>query len=106
MRFRISNFLSFTSTPFKGSKLTITYDIAEFPDDGDPSFFSQDNVIEWIGPGVGDQFDPSWITDSIQIDPPEVPGQRRVVNIRWTSYTGTKFGSKPRVMGEAFEPPP
>ena len=91
-----------------GSKYTFTYDVAEFPEDEDidPSFVSQDNVVEWTGPG--DQEDPdgdSWLTDWIEIDPPEVPGDRRVVNIRYTCYTGTKYGVKPQVMGEAFEPP-
>jgi hypothetical protein len=97
-RFRIPN-------THLGSKFTITYDIAEFPEDGDPSFVSEDNVVEWTGPGSGLSTDPSWLTDWIEIDPPEVPGERRVVNIRFTCYTGTKFGSKPQVTGEAFEPP-
>jgi len=91
-----------------GSKFIITYDVAEFPDDEDidPSFVSQDNVVEWTGPG--NQEDPdgdSWLTPWVEIDPPEVPGDRRVVNIRFTCYTGTKYGVKPQVMGEAFEPP-
>jgi hypothetical protein len=94
-------------TTHTGSYFKITYDIAEFPGDGEPSFFSQDNVIEWTGPGTGDQDDPSWIAgDWIEIDPPEVPGERRIVNIRYTCYAGTKFGSKPQVMGEALEIPP
>jgi hypothetical protein len=100
-RFRIPN-------THLGSKFTITYDVAEFPADAevDPSFVSEDNVVEWIGPG--DQEDPdseSWLTPWEEIDPPEVPGERRIVNIRYTCYTGTKYGVKPQVMGEAFEPP-
>lgn len=94
-------------TTHTGSKYTITYDIGEFPDDGDPSFVSQDNVIEWAGPGTGVQSDPSWLTtDWIEIDPPDVAGERRIVNARYTCYTGTKFGSKPQVMGESLEIPP
>jgi len=89
-----------------GSKYYISYDIAEFPEEGDPSFFSEDNVIEWTGPGTGASSDPSWLTDWFEIDPPEVPGERRIVNIRYTCYAGTKFGSKPQVMGEALEIPP
>lgn len=84
----------------------ITYDVAEFPTVGDPSFVSQDNVVEWTGPGTGSSSDPSWLTPWVEIDPPEVPGERRVVNIRYTCYTGTKYGSKPQVMGEALELPP
>ena len=91
-----------------GSKFTITYDVAEFPqdEDVDPFFVSEDNVVEWTGPG--DQEDPegnSWLTPWVEIDPPEESGERRIVNIRYTCYTGAKFGVKPQVMGEAFEPP-
>jgi hypothetical protein len=94
-------------TTHTGSYFKITYDIADFPEDGDPSFISQDNVIEWTGPGTGVQNDPSWLAgDWIEIDPPEVPGERRIVNIRYTCYAGTKFGSKPQVMGESLEIPP
>lgn len=93
-------------TAHTGSKFWITYDIAEFPADGDPSFFSEDNVVEWTGPGTGASSDPSWLTPWVEIDPPEVPGERRIVNIRYTCYTGTRYGAKPQVMGEAFTPPP
>lgn len=93
-------------TTHLGTKFTITYDVGEFPTGGDPSFVSQDNVVEWTGPGTGASSDPSWLTPWVEIDPPEVPGERRVVNIRFTCYTGTKYGSKPQVMGEALELPP
>ena len=89
-----------------GSKFFITYDIGEFPTEGDPSFVSQDNVIEWTGPGTGTQSDPSWFTDWVIVPPPEVAGERRVVNIRYTCYSGTKYGAKPQVMGEVLEIPP
>ena len=90
-----------------GSKFTITYDIAEFPEDGDPFFVSQDNVVEWTGPGTGDQDDPSWLAgDWVELDPPDVPGERRIVNKRFTCYTGTLYGVKPQVFGEALEIPP
>lgn len=98
-RFRIPN-------AHLGSKFTITYDIAEFPEEGDPSFVSQDNVIEWVGPGTGGEDAPSWLTDWVEIDPPEAPGQRRIVNIRYTCYSGAKYGGKPQVMGEGLEIPP
>jgi hypothetical protein len=100
-RFRIPN-------THLGSKFTITYDVAEFPEDEevDPSFVSQDNVVEWTGPG--NQEDPdgdSWLTPWVELNPPEISGERRIVNIRYTCYSGDKFGVKPQVMGEAFEPP-
>lgn len=89
----------------KGSKFFITYDVAEYPDVGDPFFLSQDNVIEWTGPGTGDQFDPSWSTPEIVLDPPTIPGSRTLVNIRYTCYSG-RYGVKPQVMGIALEIPP
>lgn len=88
-----------------GSKFWFTYDIVDFPDDGEPSVVSTDNSLEWVGFGTGDQSDPSWLTAKIDLDPPEVPGERRIVNIRYKCYTGALFGSKPQVMGEAYEIP-
>jgi hypothetical protein len=85
-----------------GSKYYITYDIAEFPDDGAPSLVSEDNVVEWTGPGTGASSDPSWLTDWVVIEPPEVSGERRIVNIRYTCYSGAKYGAKPQLVGEAF----
>jgi hypothetical protein len=102
--YRIIRFRFRIPTSHTGSKFYITYDIAEFPEDGDPSFVSEDNVVEWTGPGTGSSSDPSWLTPWVEIDPPEVPGERRVVNIRYTCYSGTKYGSKPQVIGEAFTP--
>ena len=100
-RFRIPN-------THLGSKFTITYDVAEFPYDVevDPSFVSEDNVVVWTGPG--DQEDPegdSWLTPWVEIAPPEITAECRIVNIRYTCYSGTKYGVRPQVMGEAFEPP-
>jgi hypothetical protein len=85
-----------------GSYFKITYDIAEFPDDGAPSLVSEDNVIEWTGPGTGASSDPSWLTDWVVIEPPETSGERRIVNVRYTCYSGAKYGVKPQIMGEAY----
>lgn len=74
------------------------------PDAPSPSFVSEDNVVEWSGPGTGSRLDPSWFTPWVEIKPPDVPGQRRVVNIRYTCYRGTKYGVKPQTIGEAFVP--
>lgn len=91
-----------------GSYFKITYDIAEFPSDGitPASFVSEDNVIEWFGPGdVGSPSGESWLTPWFAIDPPDQDGERRVVNIRYTCYHGTKYGVKTQVTGESFTPP-
>lgn len=99
LRFRFKIPIIHTGTMFK-----ITYDIAEFPTMGAASFVSEDNTVEWSGPGDPEEPD-DWLTDWVEIAPPEVPGERRIVNIRFTCYTGAKFGVKPQVMGEAFELP-
>ena len=90
-----------------GDYYKITWDVADFPTDDavDPSYVSEDNTVEWIGPGVGAADDPSWLTTWNEIDPPTEPGERRVVNVRFICYHGTKYGSKPQVTGESFEPP-
>jgi len=98
-RFRVSD-------AHTGSYFKFTYDIGEFPDVGDPVFVSVDNVVEWTGPGTGASDDPSWLTDWIELDHPEEDGARRVVNLRYTCYHGTKYGVKPQVTGEALEVEP
>jgi hypothetical protein len=99
-RFRINSL-------FEGSMMLITYDILEDPADPEepPFLFSQDNTIEWNGPGTGDQENDSWYTEYITINPPDNSGSRRIVNIRFISYSGTKYGVKPAVMGEVFTDP-
>lgn len=100
IRFRFQIPITHLGTYFK-----ITYDVAEFPTVGDPSFFSEDNVVEWTGPGTGLESDPSWLTPWAEIEPPTTPGERRVVNVRFICYHGAKFGVKPQVTGEALELP-
>lgn len=106
---RLSNFRFRIPISHTGSYFKVTYDIAEFPHDNGiaPSYVSEDNVVEWIGPGNQEDAEgESWFTPFAAIDPPVEPGERRVVNIRYTCYHGEKFGVKPQVMGEAFEPIP
>jgi len=101
-RFRFKIPSSHTGTFFK-----ITYDIAEFPTDLlVPAFYvSEDNVIEWTGRGdPEDPEDASWLTDWVEMEPPDESGERRVVNIRYTCYRETKYGVKPQITGESFTP--
>lgn len=96
-----------------GSYFKITYDIAEWPYStppaggspvvGDPSFVSQDNVVEWTGPG--DPEDPegeSWLTPWVEVDPPGDSGRRRVVNVRYECRHGVKIPSFPQTTGETL----
>lgn len=98
-------------TDHTGSFFKITYDVADFPsntpyNNGDPDeFVSQDNVVEWTGPG--DQEDPfgeTWLTPWVELDSPPIPGERRVVNIRFICYN-SRYGTKPQITGEGFTPP-
>lgn len=96
---------------FEGSYFKVTWDILEEPDGWDDpsptvfrSFVATDQTWEWTGPG--DPEDPdSWKSGWYEIDPPSVPGTRRVVNIRFECYRSTHFGNKPQVTGEAVELP-
>lgn len=89
-----------------GTYFKITWDIIEEPEgwDADPptalrSYVSEDNTWEWTGPG--DPEDPdSWLSPWYEIDPPSVPGTRRVVNIRFECYRSTRYGNKPQTTGE------
>jgi hypothetical protein len=90
----------------QGSKFFITYDIVDFLrlEDQDPVFVTLDNTIEWTGPGTK-------LTDWIYIDPPpryegSLDIARGIANLRFTSYTGTKFGVKPSVDESTFQLPP
>jgi hypothetical protein len=94
-RFSISNMR-------QGSKFFITYDIVDFLriEDQDPVFVTLDNTIEWTGPGT--------LTDWIYIDPPpryegSLNIARGIANLRFKSYTGTKFGVKPSVDESTFQ---
>lgn len=100
LRFRISNL-------HKGSKFYITYDIAEFPSDPNEENFivSQDHTVEWTGPGTGDYDNESWLTPQIEIGQPSTEGYRSIANIRYSSYSGEKYGTKPQVGGIFVELP-
>jgi hypothetical protein len=98
--------------------------IPQIPDPAAParSWVSRDNAVSWTGPGtpvpapiiVGgvvtnqaaiDAAEATWLTPWVEIAPPTVEGERRVVNTRYTCYSGTKYGVKPQTMGEGVELP-
>jgi hypothetical protein len=97
--------------PVPGSHFKVTWDILEEPDGWDApeptvfrSFHLQDQTWVWTGPGDPEVED-SWKSGWYIIPPPDVPGTRRVVNIRFECYNSTKFGDRPQVTGEAVELP-
>lgn len=90
-----------------GTYFKITWDIIEEPDGWDApsptvfrSFVATDQTWEWTGPG--DPEDPdTWKSGWYEIEPPSIPGERRVVNIRFECYRNSPYGVKPQVTGEA-----
>lgn len=75
----------------------------QVPKPGRPSrSYVQDLTAEWIGPGTGGENDPSWFTDWNDLNPPPMPGTRRVVNIRYECYRGP-YGAKPQTTGEGVD---
>lgn len=95
--------------------------VPQIPKPGRPSrSYVQDLTAIWTGPGtpipdpvldedenVTNQEDidtatASWFTDWNDLNPPPVPGTRRVVNIRFECYHGP-YGTKPQVTGEGVD---
>jgi hypothetical protein len=95
-----------------GSWMRILYDVAEFPSvkgpdpswvAPDPSLVSQDHEVIWSGPGnQGDPDHDSWFTDWQVLEPPAIMGTRRIVNLRYEHYQGTRLGIKPCRWGERW----
>lgn len=82
--------------------------VPQVPKPGRPSrsFHLEDQVREWTGPGTGGSSDPSWIVgDWITLDPPSVPGSRRIVNRRFVCREDWPYGIIPQVSGEAVTLP-
>ena len=106
-RFRIPSTWGnpYAPEPFPGSYFKITFDLLNEPDEGDASLVSEGITIVWTGPGDHDSPDgDSWLSDWQEIPMPTEPGETRVVNIRYECYR-SKFGTKPQVTGDAWEPP-
>lgn len=95
-----------------GSYFKISWNILTEPDGWDDEeaetpperTLSEDQTWVWSGPGNPEDED-SWKSGWYDIPPPDVPGQRRVVNLRFECYKSTGFGVKPQVTGEAVELP-
>ena len=71
-----------------------------------PATLQEDLTWEWSGPGTGDIDDPSWLSGDYFLLPPDEPGIRKIVNVRYESYRSTRIGMKPQLLGEAYELPP
>jgi hypothetical protein len=84
-----------------GSHFKITWDIATYPTDPDAEIsYIQDLTWEWTGPGDPEDED-SWKSGWYEIDPPGEPGERKIVNVRYSCYRSPKFGNKPQITGDA-----
>ena len=115
-----------TTQPNTGVYFKITWDIATEPDQSyveqywngtawvnrtvaissAPATLQEDLTWEWSGPGTGDIDDPSWLSGDYFLLPPDEPGIRKIVNVRYESYRSTRIGMKPQLLGEAYELPP
>jgi hypothetical protein len=87
-----------------GTYFKITWDVVFFPTSGSPVLISANQTWDdWEGPGDPEDAD-SWKSGWYEIDPPEEPGEVRVVNIRFECYQGP-YGNKPQITGEAYDIP-
>lgn len=97
----------------KGSHFKLSWDEYFFPTDYDsensnspqPVAINIDKTAVWEGPGDPED-DESWLTDWELIESPDEAGEVRVVNLRYTCYSGSVYGAKPQTLGEAYEPTP
>jgi hypothetical protein len=114
-----------TTQPNTGVYFKITWDIATEPDQSyveqywngtayvdrtvaisaAPATLMEDLTWEWSGPGTGAVDDPSWLSGDYFLLPPDEPGIRKIVNVRYESYRSTRIGMKPQLLGEAYELP-
>lgn len=69
----------------------------------DRTFLLEDQTWEWAGPGNPSDAS-TWRSPWFEIPPPELPGERRVVNVRFICYR-SPYGEKPQVSGEAVTLP-
>ena len=93
---------------WEGSYFKISWDIAFFPEgyDAEDPGSPQPELVnsgtwEWTGPGNPEDED-SWKSGWYEIDPPEEPGETRIVNVRYECYRSTRLGIKPQITGEAY----
>jgi hypothetical protein len=90
---------------WEGSYFKVTWDLVFFPEDeSTPTVVATDQTWTWTGPGDPDDED-SWKSGWYEIDPPEEPGETRIVNVRYECYRSTRLGIKPQITGEAYEIP-
>lgn len=97
---------------FPGTYFKITYDIVEEPDGWDApsptvfrSFVSEDNVLEWNGPGIGSENDDSWRTAWVDIPLPTGKGRCVLANLRLVCREDWGLGVLPQVWGESVTLP-
>lgn len=92
-----------------GSYFKISWNILTEPDGWDDEeaetpperTLSEDQTWVWSGPGDPEN-DDSWKSGWYEIEPPDVPGTQRVVNIRYECYR-SPYGNKPQVTADAVE---
>lgn len=69
-----------------------------------PPSLEKGKTVTWKGPGKGNADDPSWKAgDWFTLDPPDEPGTKRIVNIRYEAVPSNPWGRKPQISGEGYD---
>ena len=88
-----------------GSYFKITWQALTVPDAGAPTL-GEDQTWTWAGPGDPEDAEhESWFSPWYELAPPDVPGTRRVVNIRYECYRSARTGTCPQITGEGYALP-
>ena len=88
-----------------GPYFKITWDVATEVEEG-ASTLESDLTWQFSGPGTGDEYDPSWLSDWYELALPDDPAERKVVNIRYEGIRSSRMGMKPQLMGDPYVLPP
>lgn len=91
-------------TTHEGAWFKVTWDVAFYPEGGGAAQpFLLDQTWEWTGPSGGPPAgsEDSWKSPWFITDAPPEEGEYRIVNIRYSGYRSTKFGTPVKVTGNA-----
>lgn len=87
-----------------GAWFKVTWDVAFYPEDGGAAQpFLLDQTWEWTGPSGGPPAgsEDNWKSPFFVVYAPPEKGEYKIVNIRYSGYRSTKFGTPVKVTGNA-----
>jgi len=101
-RFRWRVPINTSNSPDKRYKYyKVTWDIVFFPETGSPVVESTDNTWE-NSLDSEDLEDAGFYSPYYELTPKDEEGELRVVNVRFSCYHSTRYGTKPNITGEAY----